>query len=253
MDAFVPVFLTLPVFIGLEFLWGRRRGQKVYDWRESWATLGIIAGMRFSRLAALPFTLALYTWLAGYAPVALPSHVGTFLVALVISDFVYYWYHRFSHELPVLWAIHQTHHTPEHMNLLAAGRLNWLGPWLVQPVLGIPLVFLGFPPLIVAAVSLTDLLFQFFLHTEAIPRLRWLEGWVNTPAAHRFHHARNEGCLDVNYAGVFTVWDRLFGTWVEPDLPVEALQYGLTSGPQGHNPVWLVFGGLVRWVRREPI
>lgn len=247
------LLLLLPVFVGAEWVWGRVRSRKVYDGAETLGTLGILLGMRISRFLALPVTLAFHEWVAGFTSLELPTTVATFLVAVVATDFVYYWYHRFSHEIPLLWALHQTHHSGEHLNLLAAARLNWLGPWIVQPVLGLPLVLLGMPPIIVAAVGLLDLLFQFFLHTEAVPRLPWLEGWLNTPAAHRFHHARNPGCLDVNYAGIFTVWDRLFGTWVEPDLPVEELQYGLTSGSQGNNPVWLVFGGLVRWARGQPI
>jgi sterol desaturase/sphingolipid hydroxylase (fatty acid hydroxylase superfamily) len=248
--VFVPIALALVL---LEWRWGVRRGRPVYEGRETLATVGLIAGMRFSRLLALPFQLWVFSWFEPFAWLSLPATVPVFLGALVVTDLVFYAYHRASHEVPLLWAIHQTHHSAEHLNLLAAGRLNWLGPWVIQPITGLPLVLLGVPGEVVIAVAFFDLVYQFFLHTEAIPRLRWLEPVLNTPAAHRFHHARNEGCLDVNYAGVFTVWDRLFGTWVEPDLPTDELRYGLTSGHHGNNPVWLVVGGLVRWMRRQPI
>lgn len=239
--------------VALEWAWAKRSGREVYERRETLGTLGVMAGMQVSRFLALPFVLGFHTWMSQWAWFELEAHPGTFLVALLLTDLVYYWHHRLSHEIPVLWAIHQTHHSAERLNLLAAVRLNWLGPWLIQPVLAAPLVLLGFPPTIVTAVALLDLVFQFFLHTEAIGRLPLLEGWLNTPAAHRVHHARNEDCLDRNYAGVLTIWDRLFGSWIAPVHPVGTLDYGLTSGSQGNNPFWIVFGGLVRWWRRQPI
>lgn len=243
----------MSVALFLEWRWARRHGRVVHDGPETLATLGVLLGNRLSRYTALPLMAAVHATFAPYAIAELPLTPAVFLLGLLVMDFVYYWYHRLSHEIPFLWAMHQTHHTPEHINLLAAARLNWLGPWLVQPVLVVPMVLLGFPVEVAVGVAAVDLVFQFFLHTEAVPRLPWLEGWLNTPAAHRFHHAKNERCLDVNYGGILVVWDRLFGTWVEPDLPVEELEYGLTTGPQGNNPLWLVFGGLVRWARREPV
>ena len=243
------VLVVGPVFIGLEWLWARSVGRRVHDPRETLATLGIAVGMRMSRALALPMTLALYEALQPWVLWELPAHVGTFLAALLLMDLLYYGYHRASHTVPLLWALHQTHHSAEHLNLLASARLNWLGPWVIQPVLNLPLVLLGFPRGIVVGVAALDLVFQFFLHTEAIGRLGWLEGWLNTPAAHRVHHARNPACLDRNFGGITVLWDRLLGTWAE--APAESLEYGLTEGHQGYNPVWLVFGGLVRWSRNQ--
>lgn len=255
MERSLSMFLLgiAPAFVALEWWWGRRTGRPVYEKAETLGTLGIVVGMRLSRFLALPFTLLFFETLRPYALFDLPTSVPVFLAALIVMDFVYYWHHRFSHEIPVLWAIHQTHHSAERINLLAAARLNWMGPWVIQPVLALPLVLVGFPPQIVVAVSALDLVFQFFLHTEAVGRLPWLEGWLNTPAAHRVHHARNEDCLDRNYAGILVIWDRLFGSWVEPVHTRDELVYGLTSGHQGNNPVWLVFGGFVRWWRGQPI
>lgn len=254
MESFMPGFAIVAlVFVGLEWGWGRRRDRPVYDTNETLATLGVIAGMRVSRLLAVPWMLAALQRVEPYQLVPMEASVPVFVMALVVTDFVFYWHHRWSHEVAVLWTLHQTHHSAEHLNLLSSGRLNWLGPWVIQPLLSLPLVWVGFPAEVVVGVAAFDLVFQFFLHTEAIPRIPWLEGWLNTAAAHRFHHARNDRCLDVNYAGIFVIWDRLFGTWVEPDLPVDALDYGLTSGSHGHNPVWLVVGGMVRWVRGQAI
>ncbi len=245
--AFVAFLLS---FVVMEWLWGRTRGRQLYERNETLGTLGVMLGGRISRALALPFQLALYAAVAPWAVFELPSGpLATplvFVAAIVAFDFVYYWHHRFSHTVPLLWALHQTHHSAERINLLAAARLNWLGPWVLQPLLTLPLVFLGFPPEAVVLAAALDLVFQFFLHTELVGSIPGLEGWVNTPRAHRVHHATNPTCLDRNFGGMSMVWDRLFGTWAEP--PAEPLTYGLTTGPVGNNPLWIVFGGVVSWM-----
>lgn len=229
----------------------QRRGRPVYEVHETLATIGVFLGGRVFKLLSIPFILGLVEILRPWSLFDLPSTPLVFGLAVVVTDFVYYWNHRLSHEIRLLWAVHLTHHTAERMNLLTAVRLNWLGPFVMSPLIITPVVLLGVPSSLVGAVLALDLGFQLFLHTELVPRLPLLEGWLNTPAAHRVHHARNPSCLDVNYGGIFMIWDRLFGTWRAPDLPVESLDYGLTTGPAGHNPLWLVFGGLVQWWRGE--
>nr|WP_243436237.1 sterol desaturase family protein [Acanthopleuribacter pedis] len=161
-------------------------------------------------------------------------------------EFAYYWYHRFSHEIPFLWAIHHAHHSSTHMNLTTAVRLNWMGGFVSIPFF-MPLVLLGLSPNMIVTALALNLLFQFFLHTEAIGKLGKLEGaLINTPAAHRVHHGTNPAYIDKNYGGVLIIFDRLFGTW-EPEQ--EQVRYGVTTGPVRSNPFVIVFAPMRQWLR----
>jgi hypothetical protein len=107
-------------------------------------------------------------------------------------------------------------------------------------VFWLPLAWLGFEPTHIVAVVAINLAFQFFVHTQAIGKLGWVEHVINTPSTHRVHHARNPKYIDRNYAGVLVVWDRLFGTYVGEDAAVPC-EYGIVGQVQGHNPVRLTF------------
>jgi sterol desaturase/sphingolipid hydroxylase (fatty acid hydroxylase superfamily) len=90
-----------------------------------------------------------------------------------------------------------------------------------------------------AVVSL-NLLYQFWLHADWIPKLGWLEYVFNTPSHHRVHHAANPEYLDANYGGTLIVFDRLFGTLIEEraDLPC---RYGLVKPLLSNNPFVINF------------
>ena len=105
------------------------------------------------------------------------------------------------------------------------------------------LAWLGFAPQLVIGVVLLNLAFQFFVHTQAIPNLGWLEYVFNTPSIHRSHHARNPCYIDRNYAGVLVIWDRLFGSYVaeRDDTPCD---YGTLKPVNSHNPLWV---SVVEW------
>ena len=171
----------------------------------------------------------------------LPAMPWAFLLTFVVADLAYYRYHRFSHEIPILWTMHHTHHSGMWMNLTAAVRLNWVANF-VAPLFFAPLVLVGFSGEWLTASLALGLFCQFFLHTEAVGRLGWFEGkLLNTPSAHRVDHGSNRQYIDKNYAGAFIVWDRLFGTY-EPE--VEKVRCGVTSGFVGYNPFRIQLGPL---------
>jgi sterol desaturase/sphingolipid hydroxylase (fatty acid hydroxylase superfamily) len=157
----------------------------------------------------------------------------TVLAAVLGWDFLYYWNHRLSHESRWLWAVHVAHHSSEHYNLSTALR---------QPVaegitLSIPyglLALLGVRPELVEHARGINLIYQFWIHTEAINRIGWLERVLNTPSHHRVHHGTNRQYLDRNHGSILIVWDRLFGTFEEEDEPVV---YGLTKNINTFNPL----------------
>jgi sterol desaturase/sphingolipid hydroxylase (fatty acid hydroxylase superfamily) len=221
-------FIVAAVFVtsvAAELIWSRVAGHGVYSLKEALSNLGMMIVGNGLRPAATAWTLLVLSLLEPLRSVRMPETGWTFLVTFLVVDFAYYWYHRLSHEVPLLWAIHHAHHSSPWMNLTTAVRLNWIGKFL-SPLFFAPLVLLGLPATFVTASLAIGLLYQFPLHTRAIGRLGRFEGTVlNTPSAHRVHHGSNARYIDRNYAGVFIVWDRLFGTyrrhgrlcWAQPD------------------------------------
>jgi sterol desaturase/sphingolipid hydroxylase (fatty acid hydroxylase superfamily) len=163
------------------------------------------------------------------------------VAVFLLEDMTYYWFHRLSHERRIWWASHVNHHSSQHYNLSTALRQTWTGqlngswvPWLA-------LAFLGFPPAMIAVQKGISLVYQYWIHTEAIKRLpRWFEAVFNTPSHHRVHHARNAVYLDRNYAGILIVWDRLFGTF-QPELEAEPCRYGLVKNLATFNILRVAF------------
>ncbi len=145
------------------------------------------------------------------------------VAALLVDDLVFYWAHRFSHEIRFFWATHEAHHSSEQYTLTTALRQPWTEP--LAMVFWIPMPLLGFRPEMIIASHAISLLYQYWIHTELIDRLGPLEWIMNTPSHHRVHHGSNPRYIDKNHAGIFIVWDRLFGTFqLEDEKPV----YGLT-------------------------
>src|SRR5258708_25394723 len=233
-------FIILPLVMAaavVEGLWLQRTRAQTYDWK-SWAcSLADLAGRRL--LAFIPYTL-IAPWLGWVWDHRLfmqsLDNFGSGLLLFVGLEFCYYWYHRTSHTSRWFWAAHSVHHSPNQLNLAAAYRLGWFGKFTGTSLFFTPLVVLGFTPTLVLTALFLNLLYQFWLHADWIPRLGWLEYVLNTPSSHRVHHARNAEYLDANFGGVLIVFDRLFGTYVaeRKDVPCE---YGLISRPtSSRNP-----------------
>jgi sterol desaturase/sphingolipid hydroxylase (fatty acid hydroxylase superfamily) len=161
-----------------------------------------------------------------------PSSPWAWAALFFLDDFVYYWFHRISHECRFWWAAHVNHHSSQEYNLSTAIRQSWTSvivgtwtPWI---------------PLILAEQGF-NLFYQFWIHTEAVGRMpRWFEYLFNTPSHHRVHHASNPRYLDRNYAGVLMVWDRMFGTFVE-EREEEPPRYGIVKNIESFNPVRIAF------------
>ena len=138
------------------------------------------------------------------------------------------------------WATHAVHHSPNEFNLGIAYRFGWTGRLTGSAVFYVPMIWLGFPPQAVFATLALNLLYQFWLHTEWVPKLGWLEYVLNTPSHHRVHHASNAEYIDRNYGGVLIVFDRLFGTFAaeRDDLPC---RYGLVTPLKSNNPIRIAF------------
>jgi len=161
--------------------------------------------------------------------------VWSFAGLLVLNDFIYYWKHRAMHRVRWFWANHVVHHSSNFYNLTTALRQPWTGPISGLFIIGLPQVLLGFHPLMVGFVGGLNLIYQFWIHTEAIDKCpRWFEAVFNTPSHHRVHHGRNARYLDANYAGILIIWDRMFGTFVA-ELEQDKPDYGLVAPLETHN------------------
>ena len=173
----------------------------------------------------------------------------------MLDDFNYYWAHRTGHRVRWFWAAHVNHHSSQHYNLSTALRQTWTGFIALSFVFRIWPAFIGFDPVMIATCGAVNLIYQFWIHTEAVGRLpRWFEAVMNTPSHHRVHHAINPVYLDRNYAGVFIVWDRLFRTF-QPERDDQRIQYGIVRQLGSFNVLWAVFHewiGIAKNVWRAP-
>jgi sterol desaturase/sphingolipid hydroxylase (fatty acid hydroxylase superfamily) len=234
-------YLILFVIALLEAILIQRRGNFIFYWKESVASLGIATGYQITSavFGVIPIAIFSFTW--HHRLLTIPMNQGWAIFLLFLGvEFCYYWHHRAAHEIRWLWATHAVHHSTRHLNLSAAYRLGWTG-WLSGNFLFFaPLCWLGFHPIAVTTSLGLNLMYQFWIHTELVPKLGWLEWVLNTPSHHRVHHAANLEYIDRNYGGVLIIFDRWFDTFASehPDCsPTYELNYPLRS----YNPVTIAF------------
>ncbi len=234
----VPVFILL---ILLEVGISTYEKKSWYHKTDAWASLAMGLGSVFTNLVAKLFFFGVFTWLyQQFAIFEIPMNAWwAWLILFFADDFTFYWHHRLSHEIRILWASHSNHHSSQYYNLTTALRQSWT-EYLYKYVLWLWLPVVGFPPLMVLTMMAISLIYQFFLHTESVRKLGVLEWVLNTPSHHRVHHATNIEYLDKNHAGILIIWDRLFGTF-EAEDPKNPPVYGLTKNITTHNPVRIAF------------
>jgi sterol desaturase/sphingolipid hydroxylase (fatty acid hydroxylase superfamily) len=239
------VLLFLVVLITAEIIWNWRSNKKNYLLKETVTNILIFTGFQFSKYLFAAYQLWLLTFFYKAAPYTFKETAVVFTGTFIFIDFLYYWYHRISHVVKIFWAFHLVHHSSLLMNLTTSYRLNWFGA-LVTPLFFIPAAIAGLPPNFISVAFAINLMYQFFLHTEAIGKLGFMEGIINTPSAHRVHHGSNKIYLDKNFGGVLMLWDKLFGTYTSE---TEKVKYGITTGFVSYNPFKLVFQGFIDLVK----
>ncbi|MEJ2006025.1 MAG: sterol desaturase family protein, partial [Cyclobacteriaceae bacterium] len=179
--------------------------------------------------------VAVYAFLYEFRFFTIPDTLFTFILLFIAADFCYYWAHRMSHEINLFWGGHVVHHQSEDYNFSVALRQgSFQIIWTFSFYL--PLALIGFNPTTFVFVSALDTVYQFWIHTETIGKLGWLEYIFNTPSHHRVHHGRDPKYIDRNHAGVFIIWDKMFGTFQEEE---ERPVYGITKPANSWNPLWV--------------
>ncbi len=258
MPDFNPVTYAIPGFVLLvlvEMIWARRKAPEKYEPRDTLISLGMGLGSNVAGLLTGGLIAALYLAVYPFRLLDIGWQWWAWILCFVLDDMAYYWFHRFAHRVRWMWASHVNHHSSQHYNLSTALRQTWTGTIALGFLFRMPLLLIGFHPAMIAFCAGLNLIYQFWFHTEAIGKCpRWFEAVMNTPSHHRVHHATNPLYLDKNYAGVFIVWDKLFGTF-QPELDDQRIHYGIVKQLGSFNLLWVAFHewiGIARDVWNAP-
>ena len=231
--------------------WAIRNGHVSgrYCAKDAMTSLAMGAGNILINSSLAFFSLGVLTLVSKVQIFDFGMSASVFAASLLVHDFLYYCKHRLGHRARWFWAEHVTHHSSEHYNLTTALRQPWTGPLTGLLITGGPMVFMGFPIETVLAASMVHLIYQLWIHTEAIGKLPApFEAVLVTPSHHRVHHATNPQYLDSNYGGTLIIWDRLFGTFVQED-EADATRYGIVKPLNSHNPVVVAYHGFAALFR----
>ena len=253
MDFTNPLVYGVPVFIAfilLELTYSKHHGDDhIYEWKDLFASgfMGVgsaILGPAFKFLFALALFYGVYEVcnpmvdgvrqnLLGYQSFGYAWYV--WIICQLADDFTYYWFHRANHEIRVLWAAHIVHHSSDNFNLGTAVRNGWF-TILYKPFFYVWMPAIGFPVEMVMVCLGIEALWQFQLHSQYVPKLGFIEKFMNTHTMHQVHHAQNVEYLDKNHGGFLNIFDKMFGTWKEFDEKID-VQYGVIHPPDSYNPL----------------
>jgi len=233
-----PLLFAGPVFaliILTEVIINWRQRRELYEFKDSAASFGtsaVVVG-----LGSVSKTLAFLALMSIYQYRIFDFDIGVwwyFVLLFFAEDFTFYWHHRLSHQIRVLWAAHVNHHSSQEMNYTVAIRQSWVEVFY-KYIFWLWLPLMGFHPLHILLFQSFNAIFQFWPHTQLIRKVGFIEWIFNTPSHHRVHHSSNAVYLDRNHAGILIIWDRMFGTYQE-ELDEEPCVYGITNNITTYNP-----------------
>ena len=228
------------VAIALEAAVSGWKHTNYYERSDTWGTIGLLFGnitmASVTQGVVLSFSFYVYQFSLVEINTLMPVWAVWILTFLMI-DFTFYWYHRASHRIRFLWAIHMNHHSSVEMNFSVAFRQAWFGPLSKIPFFAmLPLV--GFDPSITVIAGVCATLWGVVGHTQWVGKLGYLDKVFNTPSTHRVHHGINPEYIDKNYGNLFIFWDRMFGTYAEEKA---AAVFGLVKNLETNNPITITF------------
>jgi sterol desaturase/sphingolipid hydroxylase (fatty acid hydroxylase superfamily) len=239
---FSPVIFAIPLFfilIIVELIYEYATNKWTYRLNDAITNINLGSLDQVSGIFSKILKIGIYTFLfEHFAFFSFEASWTSFAILFVLYDLCYYWSHRMAHTISLFWGGHVVHHQSEDYNLSVALRQSstqflWSLPFYL------PLALIGFSPMQFVFVLGWNLIYQFWIHTEHIGKLpRWVEFIMNTPSHHRVHHARDPKYIDKNYAGVFIIWDRIFGSFKKEE---EKPHYGITKPLKSWNPVYANF------------
>ena len=231
----VPFFVF---FMFFEYYVSKKKNKNIHQFNESVANINVGIFERISDLLTTGSFFFLFTWLhENFSLFDITQNWYTWILLFLSTDFVWYWYHRFGHEINLFWAAHIVHHQSDDFNYTSAARITIIQAvarglfWSILPII-------GFPPQMITVLLLIHGTYPFFTHTQLIGKLGWLEYIIVTPSHHRVHHSSNPEYLDKNYGDMLIIWDKIFGTFVEETVEPK---YGLTKSLGSNSFLWQHF------------
>ncbi len=245
--------IAFGVLIITEIIFSLKYDKELYQWKDFAASTSMGLGATILSVASKAWAFFLfyavyelfntydpatgwYKNILGYASFGFEWYM--FLICQFFDDFNYYWHHRLSHEIRVLWAAHIVHHSSDNFNLGTAIRNGWV-TLFYKPVFWLWLPALGFHPIMVMTCLAIQSLWQFQLHSKFVPYLGFLEKFMNTHKQHQVHHSSNIDYLDKNHGGYLNIFDKIFGTHKTLDDSQE-IKFGVLHPPQSYNPLVIV-------------
>lgn len=245
MDAYANALLyAIPGFMVLmliEIAYGHYVKQQKYRLFDTLSSLSSGVTNVLKDSLGLALVLVSYPFLvSNLAVVEVSNSWLTWVIAFVVIDFAGYWNHRLSHRVNIFWNQHVIHHSSEDFNLACALRQSISNVVGYTAILLLPAALLGVEYSVIAVLAPLHLFGQFWYHTQHIGKLGFLEYILVTPSQHRVHHAINEQYIDKNLGQIFSVWDRLFGTFQE-ELDEVPPRYGVLKPAMTYNPLWINF------------
>ena len=233
----LPIIFSMMLF---EALVSQYQKRGYYQNKDTLCTSGLVAGNIFMSLLIKGATLALHIYLYEFRIFDLSNMLpvwAIWVLTFILIDLVFYVYHRCSHRIRFLWAIHMSHHSSEEMNFAVSLRQAWLGPVSKIPFFMI-LPLAGLDPTIIAVVGVISTLWGVVGHTQMVGKLGFVEWVFNTPSHHRVHHGANPEYIDKNFGNLLIIWDKFFGTF-EPEKA--SVKYGLVNNVKTFSPIKITF------------
>lgn len=235
--------IGLPIaffIILLEAIISTSQKRSLYKKEDTLCTIGLLSGNMAVVFLTKGLTLAFHIFLYQFRVFDLAEYLplwAMWALSFILIDLVFYMYHRMSHRISFLWAIHMSHHSSQEMNFAVSFRQAWFGPVSKIPFFMV-LPLIGLDPTIIAVAGALSTLWGIVGHTQMINKLGPLELILNTPSHHRVHHGANSQYIDKNYGNLLIIWDKMFGTF-EPEI--EKVKYGLVKNVNTFNPVKITF------------
>ena len=234
-----PIILTM---ILVEVFISNIRNNALYRQGDTLCTLGLLTGNMLMSFAVKGGILAFHFFLYDFRVLDLAGILplwAMWVFTFIFIDLIFYIYHRLSHRVRFLWAVHMSHHSSEEMNFAVSFRQAWFGPISKVPFFMI-MPIMGFDPTIIAVAGVVSTLWGIVGHTQIVGKLGPLEYIFNTPSHHRVHHGSNPQYIDKNYGNLLIIWDKMFGSFEPEKKPVV---FGLVNNVNTFNPIKITFMG----------
>ncbi len=241
--------LAIPFFIGgmlieLVYQWVTKRA--LYRFDDLITNLSCGIGQQVIDIFLKVIILGIYSWVyENLRFFKIQPNIYTWILLFILIDLCFYWFHRFAHQVNILWGTHIVHHQSEEFNFSVALRQSWFDN-LFNIIFYLPLALIGFDTISFFVLFSFNTIYQFIIHTKLIGQVGFLEYFLNTPSHHRVHHGKNHQYIDKNYGGVFIIWDKLFGTFQKEQ---ETVIYGITTPILSFNPMVLNFAYWIHLIK----